>query len=146
MTDKLVYLLDTNVLSEMMRSTPSAQVANFLDRTRNEGHGISAVTVWEIEYGIRRLDNGKRRRDLKRMFDGVLADLFEDRIFSWEDQDAALCAEIMAKRRRAGRALDDHFPDAIIASTAHARNLVLVTRNISEFEDTGLKLIDPWIA
>ena len=50
----------------------------------------------------------------------------------------------MEDRRRAGRALDDHFPGAIIASTARARNLVLVTRNISEFEDTGLKLIDPW--
>lgn len=113
MTDTLVYLLDTNVLSEMMRPTPSGQVSDFLDRTRNEGHGISAVTVWEIEYGIRRLDDGKRRRDLKCMFDGVLAELFKDRIFSWEDQDAALCAEIMEDRRRAGRALDNHFPDAI---------------------------------
>lgn len=79
------------------------------------------------------------------MFDGVLAELFKDRIFPWEDQDAALCAEIMEDRRRAGRALDDHFPDAIIASTARARSLVLVTRNMSEFEDTGLKLIDPWM-
>ena len=60
-------------------------------------------------------------------------------------QDAALCAKIMEDRRRAGRALDDHFPDVIIASTARARNLVLVARNISEFEDMGLKLIDPWM-
>lgn len=101
MTDTLVYLLDTNVLSEMMRPIPSGQVSDFLDRTRNEGHGISAVTVWEIEYGIRRLDDGKRRRDLKCMFDGVLAELFKNRIFPWEDQDAALCAEIMEGRRRA---------------------------------------------
>ena len=145
MIDTLVYLLDTNVLSEMMRSTPSAQVSDFLDRTRDEGHGISAVTVWEIEYGICRLDDGKRCRNLKCMFDSVLAELFKDRIFPWEDQDAALCAEIMEDRRRAGRALDDHFPDAIIASTARVRNLVLVTRNISEFEDTGLRLVDPWM-
>ena len=81
MTDTLVYLLDTNVLSEMMRSTLSGQVSDFLDRTRDEGHGISAVTVWEIEYGICRLDDGKRRLNLKCMFDSVLAELFKDRIF-----------------------------------------------------------------
>ena len=146
MTGRVAYLLDTNVLSEMMRASPNASVAGFLDDTRAEGHGISAATVWEIDYGIRRLDDGKRRRDLKRMFDGVLADLFEDRVFAWNGTDAALCAEIMEERRRAGRALDDHFPDAIIASTARARDLTLVTRNVSDFKDTGLKLIDPWTA
>ena len=63
-----------------MKSTPSAQAFDFLDRTRDEGHDISAVTVWEIEYGICRLDDGKRHRNLKCMFDGVLAELFKDRI------------------------------------------------------------------
>lgn len=144
--DRIAYLLDTNVISEMMRTSPNEAVASFLDETRSEGHGISAVTVWEIQYGIRRLDDGKRQRDLKHMFDGVLADLFRDRIFPWEGSDASVCAEIMDVRRRAGRALDDHFPDAIIGSTARARGLTLVTRNVSEFEDTGLDLINPWTA
>lgn len=144
MTDRVAYLLDTNVLSEMMRTAPNERVAGFLDRTREDGHAISAVTVWEIEYGIRSLNDGKRRRDLKRMFDGVLADLFEDRVFAWDGSDAKGCAEIMEDRRRAGRALDDHFPDAMIASTARARNLTLVTRNTAEFEGAGLTLVDPW--
>ncbi len=146
MTDRVAYLLDTNVFSEMMRSAPNETVASFLDQTRVEGHGISVVTAWEIQNGIRRLDDGKRRRDLKHMFNGVLADLFADRVFPWDLSAASVCAEIMDTRRRSGRPLDDHLPDAIIASTARANGLTLVTRNVSEFENTGLDLINPWAA
>ena len=146
MMDRVAYLLDTNVFSEMMRSSPNEAVASFLDQTRIEGHGISVVTAWEIQDGICRMNDGKRRRDLKHMLDGVLADLFTDRVFPWEVFHAFVCAEIMDIRRRAGRSLDDHLPDAIIASTARARGLTLVTRNGSEFENTGLDIINPWVA
>lgn len=138
------YLIDTNVFSEMMTPEPAQAVAQFLDLTRIYGHAVSVITVWEIENGIRQLNLGKRRRGLHTMFEGVLNDLFDGRVIPIDRQVAKHCAEIMEIRRRAGRSLDAHLPDALIAATALANGMTLATRDAHDFEGTGLDLVDPW--
>ena len=145
MTAPASWLLDTNILSEMMRPNPEPRVAGFLDEIAAEGIGLTAITVWEILNGIGQLDPGKRREDIAGRFQGMLDDLFEDRIFDWTAADAKLCARIMEDKRRRGESLDSHLPDAMLAGTAIRYDCVIVTRNESEFRNTGAKVINPWM-
>ena len=145
MTTPLAWLVDTNVVSEMMRPRPEPRVAAFLDSIADEGLGLASVTVWEILDGIGRLAPGKRRRGLAERFHDLLDELFEDRIVAWTLADAPVCARIMEDKRRRGEALDDHVPDAFLAAAA-TRGLAVVTRNAREFRYTGVETVDPWAA
>lgn len=145
MTAPVAWLLDTNVVSEMMRPEPAPQVAEFLDAVAVEGIGLSSVTVWEILNGIGRLDRGRRRSDITERFQGMLDDVFEDRVFGWTVADAQVCADIMQTKRRRGEPLDSHLPDAMIAGTAVRHGLTIVTRNEREFRNTGANAVNPWI-
>ena len=138
------WILDTNVVSEMMRPRPDPKVGTFLDSITHEGIAVSSVTVWEILDGIGRLDPGSRRDNLTSQFVEVLSVLFEDRVLVWSLEDARECALIMEKKRRLGESLDDHLPDAFLAGTAVARGLGVVTRNTRDFRNTGVETIDPW--
>ena len=146
MTAPVAWLLDTNVVSEMMRPEPAPQVAEFLDAVAVEGIGLSSVTVWEILNGIGRLDHGRRRSDITERFQGMLDDVFEDRVLGWTAADAQVCADIMETKRRRGEPLDSHLPDAMIAGTAVRHRLTIVTRNEREFRNTGADAVNPWIA
>ena len=146
MTAPLAWLMDTNVVSEMMRPRPEPQVAAFLDAIADEGIGLASITVWEVLDGIGRLDPGRRRRDLADRFQDLLDELFEDRIVEWSMADARACAAIMEEKRRRGEALDDHVPDAFLAAAAATRGLAVVTRNVGEFRNTGVETVDPWAA
>ena len=146
MTVPLAWLIDTNVVSEMMRPRPEPRVADFLDAIEAEGIGLAAVTVWEVLDGIGRLDPGRRRRGLTDRFHDLLDELFEDRIVEWTLADARACARIMEDKRRLGEALDDHVPDAFLAAAAATRGLAVVTRNTGEFRNTGVETVDPWAA
>ena len=140
----ITYLLDTNVVSEMMRPNPTPKVAEFLDAAAEEGIGLATVTVWEILDGIGRLPAGRRRQHLVEQFQGILAQVFEERILDWTLADAQACAYLMEEKRRKGESLDDHVPDAILAGTALSRGLTVVTRNEREFRNTGVKIANPW--
>ena len=144
MTGSLAWLIDTNVVSEMMRPRPEPQVAAFLDSIEHEGLGIASVTVWEILDGIGRLSPGRRRADLAGRFDDLLDELFDDRIVEWSVADARACARIMENKRRRGEPLDDHVPDAFLAAVAATRSLAVVTRNTREFRNTGVEVVNPW--
>ncbi len=144
MTAPLAWLIDTNVVSEMMRPRPEPRVAAFLDAIEAEGIGLSSITVWEVLDGIGRLAPGKRRRGLADRFRDLLDDLFEDRIVAWTPDDARACARIMEDKRRRGEPLDDHVPDAFLAAAAATRGLAVVTRNTGEFRNTGVETVDPW--
>ena len=146
MTLPLAWLIDTNVVSEMMRPRPEPRVAAFLDSIAEEGIGLASVTVWEVLDGIGRLDPGRRRRALTDRFQDLLDDLFEDRIVGWSLADAQACARIMEEKRQRGEPLDDHVPDAFLAATAATRGLAVVTRNSGEFRNTGVETVDPWTA
>ena len=144
MTAPLAWLIDTNVVSEMMRPRPEPRVAAFLDSIAEEGLGLASITVWEILDGIGRLAPGRRRRGLADRFHDLLDELFEDRIVDWTQADAQACARIMEDKRRRGEALDDHVPDAFLAAAAATRGLAVVTRNTGEFRNTGVETVDPW--
>ena len=144
MISRVAWLIDANVVSEMMRPNPEPRVAAFLDSIADEGVGLAAVTVWEVLDGIARLDPGRYRNDLAGRFQDLLDELFEDRIVDWTVADALACARIMENKRRRGEPLDDHLPDAILASTAARRGLAIVTRNASEFRNAGVEIVDPW--
>lgn len=144
MTAQLAWLIDTNVVSEMMRPHPEARVAAFLDSIEREGIGLASVTVWEILDGIGRLSQGRRRENLATRFHDLLDELFEDRIVDWALADARECARIMEDKRRRGEPLDDHIPDAFLAAAAASRGLAVVTRNTGEFRNTGVTTVDPW--
>jgi len=142
----LTWLMDTNVVSEMMRPQPEPRVASYLDAIEAEGLGIAPISVWEVLDGIGRLDPGRRRSGLAQRFRDLLDELFEDRILDWTLADARSCARIMEDKRRRGEALDDHLPDAMIAAAAATRGLGVVTRNMDEFRNTGIEVVNPWVA
>ncbi len=140
----IAWLLDTNIVSEMMRRNPEPRVAAFLDKIAGQGIGLASITVWEILNGIGRLDAGSRRDDLAERFQDLLDDLFEERILDWTRDHARTCARIMERKRRRGEPLDDHLPDAFLAATAAHLGLAVVTRNTSHFRNTGVEVVDPW--
>ena len=146
MSPSVAYLLDTNVVSEMMRPNPDPRVAACIDGIAARGVGLASITVWEILDGIGRLDPGRRREELFERFRAVLDEVFEGRVLAWTGADAQACAAVMEKKRRRGEPLDDHLPDAMLAGTAVRRRLAIVTRNEPEFRHTGVDVVNPWTA
>jgi len=142
----VAWILDTNVVSEMMRPYPEPRVAWFLDAIAHEGIGISTVTIWEILNGIGRLTTEQRREELAMRFRSILEDVFEDRVLDWTASDALECAVILVIKRRMGESLDHRLPDGMLAGAASSRNLTIVTGNEKEFRNTGVKAINPWTA
>ena len=145
MNVQLSWLIDTNVVSEMMRPRPGPRVAAFLDSIENEGIGLASVTLWQVLDGVGHLSPGQRRENLATRFHDLLDDLFEDRVIDWPLAHAQACARIIEDKRRRGESLDDHVPDAFL-TTAASRGLAVVTRNTSEFRNTGVTTVDPWNA
>lgn len=142
----VAWILDTSVVSEMMRPYPEPRVAFFLDAIAHEGIGIATVTIWEILNRIGRLKTGQRREELATRFRNILEDVFEDRVLDWTASDALECAVIMEIKRRMGESLDHRLPDGMLAGMASNRNLTIVTGNEKSFRNTGVKAIDPWTA
>jgi len=139
-----VYLLDTNVVSELMRPEPSPAVLAWIDAAGVAALAISAVSCWEIRCGLALLPEGKRRNDLTRSFDGLVAELFGAGVLDFTAAAAERCASIMARKRALGEPLDEHLPDAMIAGIGAAAGLTVATRNRAEFRNCGLTLINPW--
>ena len=137
------WLLDANVVSEMMRFRPDGRVALFLDSLAPQQVGFAAVTVWELLNGIGRLEPGQRRRSLEHRFRSVVQE-FGDRVVDWTLEDARTCAVIMEDKRRRGEPLDSHLADAFLAAAAVRRNLTIVTRNTRDFRNTGARTVNPW--
>lgn len=142
----VAWMLDTSVVSEMMRPYPEPRVAWFLDAIAHEGIGISTVTIWEILSGIGRLTTGQRREELAMRFQNILDDVFEYHVIDWTASDALECAVIMEIKRRMGESLDHRLPEGMLAGAARSRNLTIVTGNEKGFRNTGVKVINPWTA
>jgi len=139
-----VYLLDTNVVSELMRPRPSPTVLTWIDATGIAGLALSVVSRWEIRYGLTLLAEGERRNELARRFDALVAELFGAGVYDLTSAAAERCATIMARKRALGEPLDHHLPDAMIAGIAASAGLTVATRNWAEFRNCGLALVDPW--
>lgn len=140
-----MYLLDTNVLSELMRPGPATVVVAWLDAQAADHLWISAITQAEIELGIALLRSGKRRNTLAAQAKLMIELDFAGRCLAFDGNAAARYAEIVASRTQRGAPIS--VEDAQIASIAVAQDKILVTRNTADFDEiVGLKLINPWIA
>lgn len=139
-----MIILDTNVLSALMRQDANRVVVRWLDSQAAESIWITAVTVFEVHFGLELLTHGRRRRQLEDEFARALDEDFEGRILPFEQSAARAAASIAARRRQGGRPIE--IRDALIAGIASARRATLATRNTRHFADLGIALIDPWSA
>lgn len=139
-----LFLLDTNVVSELMRPEPSPSVLIWIDDVGVARLALSSISRWEIRYGLALLPEGKRRGGLMARFEGLVSDLFGAGVYDFTSDAAEQCALIMARKREHGEPLDDHLPDAMIAGIASAAGLTVATRNNAEFRNCGVALVDPW--
>ncbi len=136
-----MIVLDTNVLSELMRHTPDHRVVAWTrSRSRRELY-VSVITEAEILYGIEVLPPGKRRMRLFEIVRAIFQEEFAGRVLPLDSRVAACYAELTASRRRAGKPIEGF--DALIAATALAAGAAIATRD-SGFSDCGLTLFDPW--
>lgn len=137
-----MIVLDTNVISEAMRPQPNQAVLAWLNRQQSSQIFITTISIAEIGYGLRVLADGKRRSLLQSRFDQFIALGFESRILNFDKQAADAYAEIMAFRKEIGSPMS--FPDAQIAAITQVNNGGLATRNIEDFAQCGIELINPF--
>lgn len=133
------YLLDTNVISEVIRSTPHTRVVTFL--AKHDDLWLSSIVIHELEYGLQRMAQGQRRSGLQDSLLGVIAE-YEDRILPLERVGAEWAARFRAQAHRFGRTLD--LGDALIAGTAKTHDLAIATRNIRDFDVLEVQVVNPW--
>ncbi len=134
------FLLDTNVLSEMLKPAPDPGVIEFL-RARHNSLWLSVVVLYELEYGVSLLPPGRRRRRLAALVGGIAAN-YDDRILPVDREAARRAARFSARARRAGNPAQTG--DALIAGTAEAGSLVVATRNTKHFAPFDVESINPW--
>jgi toxin FitB len=139
-----VIILDTNVLSALMRTRPDAEVATWLDQQPPQSVWITAITVFEAYFGIAILAPGRRRQEIERAFVKVLHEDLEGRVLDFDRASAERAATLAAERQRVGRPVD--FRDTQIAGIALARHGTLATRNTKHFEDLSVPVVNPWDA
>jgi len=139
-----VILLDTNVISALMQSSPDPAIVGWLDRQPPESVWTTAITVFEVRFGLELLATGRRRRQLEEAFARALAEDFEGRVLPFDQAAAQAAGAMAAARCRADRTIG--IRDLQIAGIAAARKATLATRNVRHFEGFGLAVVDPWAA
>lgn len=139
-----MILLDTNVISEPQRQAPNARVLAWLDAQALETLYLSAITVAELRGGIALMPVGKRRGKLHENLEKRLLPMFANRVLAFDMACTRACAELLAKSRAAGLAVET--ADAFIAAVALANEFTVATRDTGPFEAAGLNVINPWDA
>ena len=137
-----MILLDTNIVSELMRPAPSQAVMSWLAAQPAASLFISAGTEAELRYGVMLLPEGRKRAELVSAIEAMLAEDFADRILPFDSAAAMAFAEISSSRRQNGRPISQF--DAQIAAIASSRGAELATRNVADFEGCGVEVINPW--
>jgi predicted nucleic acid-binding protein len=137
----LRILLDTSALSELFRDETDAKLTTFILRIGADNTFVSAITIGEIDYGIRILPSGKKRGALERWFARLLTE-YRDRILDITRETSLHWSAIRSNARRRGRVVGDL--DGLIAASAAQHDLVVVTRNVGDFLATGVDVFDPW--
>lgn len=136
-------LLDTNVVSELIHKSPAAAVTAWVSGHPLENLFFSAVGEAELRYGAAILPAGRRRDGLFFRIEAMLRDAFEDRVLPFDSNAARAYGNIAALRRSAGRPVA--VTDCQIAAIAASRGMAVVTRNVRDFRDMGIPIIDPWV-
>jgi len=137
-----MIILDTNVVSELLRPAPSPAVEAWLAAQHNAAVFFTAIGEAELRLGVAILPAGRRRTALAEAIDAMLGEDFRDRVLPFDASAARAFAAIAADRRAAGRPISQF--DCQIAAIARSRRAALATRNTADYEGCGLELIDPW--
>lgn len=137
------FLLDTNVISEGAKPRPDRGVMDWLATTNEDQLFLSVVSLAELRHGMERMDSGKRRVALDLWLTAELPMRFGDRLLTIDTVTADMWGRTIARAQAAGRPIG--AMDAFLAATAEQHQLVLVTRNTSDFETIGIPLFNPWI-
>jgi predicted nucleic acid-binding protein len=137
-----MIILDTNVLSALMKSTPEIAVVEWLDRQSAESIWITTITLFEAHLGIALLPRGRRQTALATALERLVADDLGNRVLDFDASAALEAATLAAARQRIGRPVD--MRDTQIAGIALARKAAIATRNISHFEDLRIPVLNPW--
>ena len=137
-----MIVLDTNVVAELMRPKPSLQVVAWADGLDPEAVAITAMNEAEILHGLARLPDGRRKQELQQRWDDLLQALFPGRVWAFNSEAAHWYAQLLSRRERIGKPIAT--ADAVIAATVLAHGNSLATRNLADFADLGLRLINPW--
>jgi len=138
-----MIIVDTNVASELMRPAPSERVQDWLREQPVEDLYTSAITVAEIRYGIERLPEGTRKVDLRAAAIEIFG-AFADRVLAFDAAAAEQYSLIVSRRERLGIPIEGF--DAQIAAICRVHGAALVTRNVSDFRESGIGVINPWVS
>ncbi len=138
----MTVLLDTNVVSELLRPSPNPIVEGWVAGRQAADLNFSAVGEAELRYGVAVLPAGRRRDALALAIEAILREDFEDRVLPFDSAAAREYADIAASRRAAGRPVAP--ADCQIAAIARSRDLTVATRNVRDFADMEIELVDPW--
>jgi hypothetical protein len=137
-----MIILDTNILSAVMREVPDPIIVEWLDSQARESIWTTAITVFEIRLGLAILEKGKRRERLAHTFNLALEKALEGRVLPFDEASAMASADMAAKRRRKGITVD--MRDTQIAGIAISKRSTLATRNTKDFQDLTVPVINPW--
>lgn len=137
-----MIVVDTNVVSEMMRAEPAPAVVSWLNGQEASSLFLTTITIGEIGYGLRILPQGKRRLLLEQGFERLLAEAFAGRVLAFDEEAARHYAEVMGRRKEMGRPLS--ILDGQIASIARANGCAVATQNVRDFVECGVDVINPF--
>lgn len=137
-----MILLDTNVLSELIRREPNEGVVGWLDSLDASEVATTAITAAELLYGAARLPRGRRKQRLSQAIDELIEEDFDGRVEPFDVTAAAHYAALVSDRDALGRPIS--VADAQIAAIARKLRATLATRNTDDFKNTGVDLVDPW--
>ncbi len=138
----MVLVFDTNVLFELMRPTPSTAITSWVAERATSSLHLTAVSEAELRFGLAIMPPGRRRDGLAQGLERMLRTGFANRILPFDSAAASAYAEIAATRRAMGRPMPE--ADCQIAAIARSRDMAVVTRNVRDFADAGIDVIDPW--
>ena len=137
-----MVLVDTRLISELMRLSPDPAVLDWFGSRDAADLYFSAVGEAELRRGVAIMPEGKRRQGLVAEIDAMIADDFRERVLPFDSAASVAFAAIFARRHAAGRPIG--FADCQIAGIAYSRRMAVATRNVRDFEDIGLDIVNPW--
>jgi predicted nucleic acid-binding protein len=139
-----MILLDTNVLSALMRRVPDPRVIDWLDGQPRTSVWTTSITILEVRFGLQVLPAGKKRSALMELFERVLTEKIERRVAAFDTLAAQHAADLMAVRQQIGR--PGELRDTMIAGIVLASRATLATRNTKHFDDLPIPMVNPWQA
>ena len=135
-------LLDTCVISELITKQPNPKVVEYVDLLDPEDVYLSVITIGEIVKGIEKLSRSRRKQDLQAWLKDDLLVRFEGNLVSLDTNILIEWGALIARLESAGKTMP--AIDSLIAATALSKKMILVTRNVNDFEETGVEIMNPW--